>query len=35
MKNLVVLTGAGMSARVESVHFAMRAVCGINILWSR
>ncbi len=35
MKNLVVLTGAGMSAESGISTFRDAAVCGINILWSR
>lgn len=35
MKNLVILTGAGMSAESESVRFVMQAVCGTGIRWSK
>jgi len=36
MKNLVVLTGAGMSAEsAVSVHFVMQVVYGISIRWSK
>ena len=35
MKNLVILTGAGMSAESGIVPFVMREDYGINILWSR
>lgn len=31
MKKLVVLSGAGMSARVELIHFATQEVCGSSI----
>lgn len=35
MKNLVVLTGAGMSAESGISTFRDAGGCGINILWSR